>query len=97
MLKVVNYSIAFSISWLCGVIFTYFINLYWAFKPEEIISFKRRFSKYLMVYILSFVINLVLLYCGVELLDFNPFYCQFFLIPIIVCLNFIGIRYWVMK
>jgi len=93
----VIYPISFSVSWLSGVILTYFINIRWVFKPEELSNLKKKFLKYLIVYLSSYFVNLLLLKVGVTLFNFDPFWYQFFIIPIIVFINFIGIKYWALK
>ncbi len=89
----VNYLISFSISWISGVILTYIINFIWIFKPKKRIDFKLRFLKYFIIYITSFLLNLFLLNFLVEAIKFNPLFVQLFIIPIIVVINFLGIKY----
>lgn len=93
----IYYPISFSISWILGVVLTFFINIYWVFKPDELMDFKKRFIKYLVVYLISYGVNLFLLKVGVSFFSFDPFWYQFFLIPIIILINFSGIKYWALK
>jgi len=93
----VSYPISFSISWLAGVILTFFINIRWVFQPSELNNFKRKFFKYIIVYLCSYIVNLALLKIGVDLFSFDPFWYQFALIPIVVIINFTGIKYWALR
>jgi putative flippase GtrA len=98
-LRVLNvyYPVSFSISWLSGVILTFFINIHWVFQPGEIMGFKKRFLKYFIVYVCSYLVNLILLKTGVSLFKFDPFWYQFILIPMVVVINFTGIKLWALK
>jgi len=93
----VIYPISFSVSWLSGVILTFFINVRWVFQTEELNNLKKNFFKYLIVYLCSYFVNLLLLKAGVTMFNFDPFWYQFVIIPIIVLINFTGIKYWALK
>ena len=93
----INYLIAFSITWILGVLLTYVINFVWVFKPNEKIDFKARLLKYISVYILSYLINLLLLKVLTEYSGYDPYYIQFGLIPIVMVINFLGMKFWSLK
>jgi len=93
----INYLVVFTITWLYGIFLTYIINFIWVFKPEDKLKFKKRFNKYFIVYLSSYIINLLLLKGIVEGYDFNPLYVQFFILPLVVIINFSGIKYWALK
>ena len=93
----INYLVVFTITWLYGIFLTYIINFIWVFKPEDKLKFRKRFNKYFIVYLSSYIINLLLLKCIVEGYDFNPLYVQFFILPLVVIINFSGIKYWALK
>lgn len=93
----INYPISFTVSWLSGVILTFFINIRWVFQPEELSNLKQNFLKYFVVYLTSYLVNLMLLKVGVTLFFFDPFWYQFFLIPIVIVINFTGMKYWALK
>ena len=93
----INYLVVFTITWLYGIFLTYIINFIWVFKPEDKLIFKKRFKKYFIVYLSSYTINLLLLRGIVEGYDFNPLYVQFFILPLVVIINFSGIKYWALK
>lgn len=96
LLKVIhlNYHISFTVIWIISILFTYIINFLWVFKPEDKIEFKKRFPKYFLVYFSSYLVNILLLNYLVSNLSFDPFYIQFFIIPIVMLINFLGFKYW---
>lgn len=93
----VYYLISFSIAWISGVVFTYVINFLWVFKPEEKIRFKNRFIKYFIVYLTSYGTNMFLLKLVKEKAGLDPLIAQLFIIPIVVMINFLGIKYWSLR
>jgi putative flippase GtrA len=99
LLKVllVNYLISFTITWLFGIFLTYVINFLWVFKPEDKLEFKKRFPKYFSVYLFSYLVNIGLLKYLVSIYEFDPFYIQFAILPLVVFINFFGFKYWGLK
>lgn len=93
----INYLIAFSISWASGILLTYSINFLWVFKPEDKLSFKNRLWKYVSIFVVSYSINIVLLKHFTELLEIDPFIIQLFILPLIVMINFCGVKYWALR
>lgn len=89
-----NYLISFTLAWMIGVLFTYVVNFIYVFKPEEKLTFKKRLLKYFLVYLTSYIISAGLLSLLVDYFMFDPVISQFFVIPIIVAINFTGIKYW---
>ena len=92
-----HYLVAFSISWLLGVLLTYVINFLWVFKPEQKLVFKSRLVKYFVVYISSYLLNMFLLKYFTELTGGDPLLVQLFILPVVVAVNFTGIKYWCMN
>jgi putative flippase GtrA len=90
----INYLVSLSLMWIVGLFFTYTFNFIWTFKPEKKLNYKLRLAKYLGVYIFSFTINYLLMKYLVSKLDIEPFKAQLIIIPIVVSINFIGIRHW---
>jgi putative flippase GtrA len=99
LLKVlyIGYFIAFTITWLLGILLTYTINFIWVFKPEEKFEFKKRMPKYFLVYLFSYGVNIILLKYLVNTFEYDPFWGQFFIIPIIIVINFFGFKLWALK
>ena len=93
----IHYLVSLSISWLLGVLLTYVINFLWVFKPEQKLVFKSRLLKYFVVYICSYLLNMFLLKNLTELTGGDPLLIQLFILPVVVAVNFIGIKYWCMN
>lgn len=93
----VKYMIAFTVTWLFGIFLTYVINFLWVFKSEEKLEFKKRLSKYFIVYIISYLLNVGLLKILVHAYGFDPFWLQFFILPLVVLINFLGFKFWALK
>jgi len=64
-------------------------------KPQY--NFMKRFPKYFTVYLISYVVNIGLLKYFVSSFDFDPFYIQFAIIPLVMGINFFGFKYWSLK
>lgn len=92
-----NYLVSFSLSWIIGLLFTYVINFVWVFKPEEKLNFRSRLLTYFLVYLTSYGINLLLLKLLTDYTGGDPFYLQFLIIPVVMLINFSGIKYWSLK
>jgi putative flippase GtrA len=99
LLKVlfVGYFISFTITWLFGILLTYTINFIWVFKPADKFEFKKRMLKYFLVYLFSYGVNIILLKYLVNTFEYDPFWLQFFIIPIIIVINFFGFKFWALK
>jgi len=93
----VHYLLSFSISWAAGVFLAYVINFVWVFKPEDTLVFRSRLLKYVAVYLISYTLNMILLGIITETTGRDPLLVQFLLVPVVVAVNFLGIKYWSMK
>jgi putative flippase GtrA len=93
----IYYIVSFFVSWTAGVLFTYILNFLYVFKPEDKLEFRKRLWKYFIVYALSLTANILLLSLGVEKMRFDPFWYQFVLIPMVILINYIGIKNWALK
>ncbi|MGD2088274.1 MAG: GtrA family protein [Candidatus Aminicenantes bacterium] len=91
-----HYLVSLSVSWLLGVLLTYVINFLWVFKPEQKLVFKSRLLKYFVVYVSSYLLNIFLLKTLTELTGGDPLLVQLFILPVVVAVNFAGIKYWCM-
>ena len=92
-----HYLVAYSVSWLAGVVFTYIINFIWVFKPEKQLIFHARLFKYFIVYISSYLINFFTLALLTEKTGFDPLIIQVFILPVIIFINFFGMKFWSLK
>ena len=92
-----HYIISFSAAWLLGVLLTYIINYRWVFKPEQKIRFRARLAKYIAVYITSYLVNVMLLKSITERTGYDPVCVQIVILPLVVAINFLGIKYWALR
>ena len=92
-----NYLIAFTISWLFGILLTYVINFVFIFKPDDKLEFKKHLPKYFIVYCVSYILNILLLKVLVAGTHADPFYLQLLILPLVIVINFLGFKYWALK
>jgi putative flippase GtrA len=99
MLKIllINYLLSLIAAWVVGMFFSYILNFSWVFKPEQKIQFKARFLRFLLAGSLSIGLNIFLLGYIVEHNEFDPFYVQLVLIPMIVTFNFLTAKFWSLR
>jgi putative flippase GtrA len=99
MLKVfsVNYLLSLGAAWIVGIFFSYVLNFSWVFKPEQKIQFKARFFMFFFASACSICLNMLVLSYIVEHSDFDPFYVQMLLIPLIFIFNFSTAKYWSLR
>jgi putative flippase GtrA len=88
-----HYLLALTAAWFAGVVFTYAVNFLWVFKPEESLVFRRRFPKYFLIYLSTYLLNMLALEYFVTRVRMDPLYIQFMIIPFIVVLNFTGSKF----
>jgi len=93
----VNYLLSLMAAWVVGMLFSYVLNFAWVFKPEQKIQFRARFFRFFLASVLSIALNMLVLRYIVEHTDFDPFYVQMVLIPLIVIFNFSTAKYWSLK
>ena len=93
----VNYLVSLMAAWVVGMLFSYVLNFAWVFKPEHKIQFRARFFRFFLASVLSIALNMLVLRYIVEHTDFDPFYVQMVLIPLIVIFNFATAKYWSLK
>jgi putative flippase GtrA len=99
MLKVfsINYLLSLGAAWIVGMLFSYILNFSWVFKPEQRVQFKARFFKFFLASVCSIGLNMLILAYIVQHFDFDPFYVQMVLIPLIVVFNFSTAKYWSLR
>lgn len=93
----INYKIAFTTIYLLGNLLTYVLNFKFVFKPNEKLEFKNSLPKYILVYLLSYLLNISLLSFIVEEYNYNPFWTQMSILPVFVIFNFIGFKFWSLR
>ena len=93
----IHYLIALYWMWIFGLFFSYTINFIWTFQPEQKLNYRVRLLKYFLVYLTSFLINYFLLkLIKTDFID-DPFLSQLTVVPLIVVINYTGIRLWALK
>jgi putative flippase GtrA len=92
-----NYVFSLTLTWIISIIFTYFLNFLWVFRPETAIQFRRRFVKYASSYIFSYLFNLSLLAILQSYTSLNVIYAQAVLALVIGTLNFTLTKYWSLR
>jgi putative flippase GtrA len=99
MLKILllNYIIALGLTWMVGVLFSYFLNFSWVFRPGGSLKLNIQFIKFLSASLLSVVLNMIALNLLVEQAHFDPFYTQIALLPLIVIFNFATAKFWSLR
>ena len=91
----INYLIASAFGYVCGLCLGYPLNRLWTFELVQDSSDKK--IKYLLVYLLSLVMGLVLLEFLVINLLFRPEIANIFVIGFLTLAKFIGVKYLVFK
>lgn len=89
LLKYMDYTFAYSISYISGILISYLLNSLFVFK--ERISFKK-FLKFPLIYIVQYLINLSMVFIFVDQLKLSAQ-----IVPIIVILITIPITYLLSK
>ena len=92
-----NYLIALSASWAIGMLFSYALNFTWVFKPEEQLQFRSHLAKYFFANLVSLLLNLLTLRWLVSWSNYDPFWLQCALIPLIVVFNFSTAKFWSLR
>ena len=93
----INYLIALVVVSLLGMVLTYTLNFIWVFKPDQKLAFRGRLLKYVLAGFLSIALNVLVLDFIVSRTDFDPFYVQTALIPLIVIFNFATAKFWSLR
>ena len=93
----INYLIALAVVSFFGMFLTYTLNYIWVFKLEEKIKFKGRLMRYIFAGFVSVGLNGAILKSLVDWTQFDPFWLQMALIPVVVIFNFSTAKYWTLR
>ena len=88
----VDYKLALLISYVFGIFIGYFLSRYWTFASNK---HRLSFIKYVVLYIVVFILNGLFLIFSVDFLLLDPIYSQFFILLIISLLSFVVQSNWV--
>lgn len=89
-----HYLMAHFLTWVFGMLFTFIVSFLWVFEYSSKIQFRTQFTKFLVVYGGSYIVNFFVLRYLVEGFHVHPFYTQICLIPSVMLMNFSGMRFW---
>ena len=87
-----DYKLALFFDYLFGILFGYLLNSYWTFASNK---HRLSFIKYIVLYIVVFLLNFLILILSVDFLLLDPIYSQFFIIGIISLVSFAVQNTWV--
>ncbi len=88
----INYILASTIGFISGIFISYPLNIKWSF--SDISTHKKVSSSiYILVYLTSLIINAILLYSFVSILNINVLLSNFMCLFITTVTNFLGIKY----
>jgi putative flippase GtrA len=90
-----HYMAALAISFIFGLLNSYFWNKYWVFVSGH--HFKRELPRFIIVYVSTLLINAALLPIFVEYLKIDPRIAQLFFLIFLPLLTFLGLKYWSFK
>ena len=88
----VDYKLALFIDYLVGILIGYFLNRNWTFSGNKN---RLSFIKYVVLYIVVFILNGLFLIFSVDFLLLDPIYSQFFIVLIISLVSFLVQNTWV--
>jgi putative flippase GtrA len=91
----INYLLALILSHIVGVIHSFFWNKYWVFRSNK--NKIREFLKFYSVYGVMLLINIVMLYYFVSILNVSPQISQLIILPFLTILTYTGHKYWSFK
>ena len=87
-----DYKLALFFDYLVGILLGYLLNRYWTFSGNK---HSLSFIKYIVLYIVVFLLNFLILILSVDFLLLDPIYSQFFIIGIISLVSFAVQNTWV--
>jgi len=92
LVSYVNYIFALIISHIIGVIHSYIWNRYWVFKSKK--SAVVEFIKFESIYLISLILNIILLVILVQYFFISPRIAQLGVIILITFISYFGHRHW---
>mgnify|MGYP000668591085 FL=1 len=89
----IDYKLALFFVYLFGILFGYLLNRYWTFSSNK--QHRLSFIKYVVLYLVVFILNILFLIFLVDFLLLDPIYAQFFIVLIISLASFLVQDTWV--
>ncbi len=90
-----NYLITLVISYVIGVLNSYFCNSTWTF--EKNYTCGKQFVKFILVYILTFIINFFLVFLLVDAIKISVLVSQGISLFVVSIVSFMAHKYWSFK
>ena len=94
-LKFVHPVISITIVWILAIPLTLFLHQKYVFKATN--DKKKMLFKYYINYLLTYLLNLIILYLAVDVLFIDPIYSQFYVVILLSIINFLIIRKFYIK
>jgi putative flippase GtrA len=90
-----NYNISLIFAYLFGILNSYLWNSKWTFQTK---SFNQReFIKFILVYISTFILNLLILHIEIKIIGMNELASQGAALVIAAFVSFVSYKYWVFR
>jgi putative flippase GtrA len=91
---VFDYQIAYFLSYASGILFAYFMNVFFVFKKPLSL---RTFIRFPLVYVIQYIVGAILLELLVQILGFSATFAPLFVIVITLPLTFLLSRFVLSK
>ena len=91
----INYKVAATVGYILGILNSYIWNKYWTFKSKKTI--KVEFAKFIIVYLFSYIVNIITLTIFVEIFDMIPEIGEIFGISLATIISYLGLKYYSFK
>ena len=95
LLKFVHPVISITIVWILAIPLTLFLHQKYVFRATN--DKKKMLFKYYINYLLTYLLNLIILYLAVDVLFIDPIYSQFCVLILLSIINFLIIRKFYIK
>ncbi|NND00777.1 MAG: GtrA family protein [Gammaproteobacteria bacterium] len=95
-----NFNVALIVTYIVGIMLGFFLNMLWTFRPESnngVAGKQTKFARYLMVYILVFLVNFLILNLLVAWQLLNPIWGQLVAISVATLFSFVLQNKWVFR
>ncbi|UUZ83056.1 GtrA family protein [Paenibacillus sp. P26] len=92
----INYILSLFISHIVGVLNSYILNRLLTFKEFNGNTF-HSISKFISVYVITFLVNLSVLFFLVHIMNFDKVISQVVALFLTTCISFVGHKFWSFK
>jgi putative flippase GtrA len=87
-----SYSVSLIFAYAFGILNSYIWNSKWTFQKNSFVW--KGFAKFILIYVLTFLINLIILGFTIKIIKINELISQAFALIIAGILSFMGYKYW---